>query len=445
MQRAVDSAIVIVVLWGLIFFFQIDFSYLYIILTVIAVLTLWPVFEATGIYYSYRSEHPAATYPRLYMAWMTVFMLLLLTGYATQTSALFPRRLICSWFFVTPVVLSLHHLAVRLLLRQVRATGLNTRKAVIAGTSKLSEHLAQQIQESPQLGLQFCGFFAERPLEAMEKIATRPLIGTLEELPDYVRRHRIDVVYIAVALQDEETVTPLINALQDTTACVYFAPNIMAFSLMQARVQNFEGIPLVAVWEIPATSLQIVAKRITDVVVVSFALLLVSPLVVALMIALKASSAESILVRQRRYDFDGKSLLVYRFRTRKRICPSQEKTELTWVGALIEKTGLETLPQLINVLQGRLSIVGPRPQRVAHPELYRRLGTPYRLGLNAKPGLTGLAQIHGLSDDCETPEGAQQQLFYDLDYLRSWSFWLDLKIMSQGALCLFRPKPRLVD
>lgn len=444
LQRVIDSTIAVAVLWGLGFLFGIHFSALHVILTAITVLILWPIFESTGIYYSYRSEHPAATFPRLCMAWTSVFILLLLIGYATQTSALFSRRLLCSWFVVTPIALGLHHLAVRMLLRQVRGTGLNTRKAVIAGTGKLSQTLAEQIQNSPQLGLQFYGFFAEQPLETMTKIETHPLVGTVEELPSYVSRHRIDVVYIAMELQAESVVITLINALRDTTACVYFVPNITAFSLMQARVQNFDGIPLVAVWELPMTRVQIAAKRITDICVAAVALILILPLMVAIGIAIKILLNESIFIRQRRYDFDGKGIVVYRFRTRKR-SPSAQNSKQTAVEAFIAKTGLDTLPQLINVLQGRLSLVGPRPLLVAYPELYRQqAGRHYRLGLSAKPGLTGLAQIHGLSDEVETPERMQQQLSYDLNYLQNWSFWLDLKIMVKGGLGFLRPKlPRL--
>ena len=438
LQRIIDSAIAVITLWSLAFLFQDYFSALYV-LTAISLLILWPVFETAGIYRSYRSEHPAANYPRILFAWVTVFVLLLLIGYATQTSEIFPRRLMCSWLVVTPVAISLHHLAIRLLLRQVRSTGLNTRKAVIAGTEKLSQHLAQQIQDSPQLGLQFCGYFTEQPLEALSQIATKPLIGTLADLPDYVRRHQINVVYVALKLQDNDAVMQLITALRDTTACVYFAPNITAFSLMQARVQNFEGIPLVAVQEIPATSLQVAAKRITDIFVATLGLLLASPLLAAAAIALKLSSAKSILVRRCCYDFDGKPIIVYRFRIHKQQSSSTSRRQLTKLGTLIQRLGLESLPQLINVLQGRLSIVGPRPQLVSRPEYHRRAGRHYRFGQGAKPGLTGLAQLHGLSGD-ETPETLQQQLNYDLSYLQSWSFWLDLKIMIQGGLSLLLPK-----
>jgi putative colanic acid biosysnthesis UDP-glucose lipid carrier transferase len=437
LQRMVDSAIAIVLLWGLSFIYGVEFSSPYIILAAIAALIMWPIFQSTGIYYSYRSEHPATTYPRLGLAWAIVCVLLLLIGYITQTSELFSRLLLCSWFVLTPLALCIHHLAVRMLLRQIRATGLNSRRAVIAGTGELSQHLAQQLRDSPQLGLQFCGFFAEKPLGAMAEIPVKPLIGTLEELPAYVCRHRIDVVYVAMALQNEATVSPLMNALRDTTACVYFVPNLTAFSLMQARTQNFQGIPLVALSEIPATYAQVVAKRVTDIAVAMIALLLSSPLMIAIAIALKASSKEPILIKQQRYDCQGKAITVYRFRTCERLTQSLRHTKRTWIDRLLHNTGLESLPNFINVLQGHLSIVGPRPQLTTHADLYRQYTQKYRrIGLDAKPGLTGWAQIHGLSRECETPEILQQQIAYDLDYLQNWSLWLDLKIMAKTTFNL---------
>jgi putative colanic acid biosysnthesis UDP-glucose lipid carrier transferase len=434
LQHIGDAAIATVLLWSLSFIYGIEFSQPYIILAAMTVLIMWPILKGAGIYYSYRSEHPAETYPRLWLAWAIVFVLLLLIGYVTQTSALFSRLLLCSWFALTPLALSIHHLAVRTLLRQIRTTGLNSRKAVIVGTSKLSQHLAQQLRDSPQLGLQFCGFFVEEPLAAMAKILVKPLIGTLEELPDYVRRHRIDVVYVAMSIKNEATISPLMNALRDTTACVYFVPNLTAFSLMQARVQNFQGIPLIAVWEMPLASAQIMAKRITDIAVATIALLLSSPLMLAIAIALKVSSSEPILIKQQRYNCQGKAIPVYRFCTEKRLSERPHRSQRNWIGAFLHKTGLESWPKFINVLQGHLSLVGPCPQLAIHTDLYRQYSKNFsRIGLSAKPGLTSWAQIHGLPEDCETPETLQQQIAYDIDYLQNWSFWLDLKIIAKAT------------
>ncbi|MGB8698864.1 MAG: exopolysaccharide biosynthesis polyprenyl glycosylphosphotransferase [Thermosynechococcaceae cyanobacterium] len=444
LQRSIDIVLAVAILWGLSVMYQVQFSAPYIILAAITALIMWPVLGGTGIYYSYRSEHPAATYPYIWMGWASVASILLLLGYLTQTSEFFSRLLLCSWFGLTPLVLCVHHLKVRLLLRKIRATGFNSRTAVIAGTGALSQLVSQQFGSSPQLGLQFCGFFAEQPLEEMAQIVTKPLIGTLEELPDYVRRYNIDVVYIALNLQDATQVNQLLNDLRDTTVCVYFVPNITAFSLMQARVYDFEGIPLIAVWETPFISAQVLAKRLTDLMVAGLALVLTMPVMVGIAIALKVMEPrEPILQRQTRYNLMGQAIVIYEFRVQSKPASSAMDLQqsLSGLGAFLRQTRLALLPQLINVLQGRLSLVGPRPQLVAYKEIDRKQLSRCRPGYRFKPGLIGLAQIHGLAEEDGSQEAFQKRMAYDLDYLQNWSFWLDLKIIAKTALVSLKDNP----
>lgn len=440
LQRIVDIAIAVVVLWVLTFIFKTQFlPQPYVVLSVLTALLMWLVFGSTGIYTSYRSEHPAATYPRIWMAWASVFTILLLLGYITQTSALFSRLLLCSWFGITPFALCLHHLKLRLLLRRLRATGLNSRKVVVAGTGELSQVLARQFQDSPQFGLQFCGFFTEEPLGSMAEIKTKPLIGTVEELPNYVRRYRIDVVYIALAVQEPTQVNQLINALKDTTACVYFVPNIIAFSLMQAKVQNFLGVPLISIAEVPANTPEVFAKRLTDIVVAAGTLILTLPITLGAAILIKITSPGPVFQPKERYRLNGKPIIIYKFRTtHNQPEHSSDQPISSWVGLCLKNTGLESLPQMINVLLGHMSIVGPRPQLLANRELYRKHAGRYPLGYEVKPGLTGWAQIHGLYGEHETQENLQERVAYDLDYLQNWSFGLDLKIMAKTTLTMLK-------
>jgi putative colanic acid biosysnthesis UDP-glucose lipid carrier transferase len=310
---------------------------------------------------------------------------------------------------------------------------------VVAGTGELSQVLAQQFQDSPQFGLQFCGFFTEEPLGAMTEIKTKPLIGTLEELPGYIRRYRIDVVYIALAVQEPTQVNQLIDALKDTTACVYFVPNIIAFSLMQAKVQNFKGVPLISIAEVPALTPEVFAKRLTDIVVAVGTLILTLPITLGAALLLKITSPGPVLQTQERYGFNGKPITVYKFRTvQNQQDHSSDQSISSWVGLFLKNTGLESLPQIINVLLGHMSIVGPRPQLLANRENYRKHAGRYPLGYEVKPGLTGWAQIHGLYGEHETQENLQERVAYDLDYVQNWSFGLDLKIMAKTTLTMLK-------
>jgi putative colanic acid biosysnthesis UDP-glucose lipid carrier transferase len=261
----------------------------------------------------------------------------------------------------------------------------------------------------------------------------------LEELPYYVKRYRIDVVYIAMAVQESTKVSKLIDALKDTTVSVYFVPNITAFSLMQAKVQNFKGVPLIAVSEIPVVTPEMVAKRATDIAVAVGTLVLTLPVILGVAIALQVTAPGAIFVKHQRYSFDGKAITVYKFRTTKTGQKhSVSQPSFSWVGTFLRKTGLESLPQFLNVLLGDMSLVGPRPQLLAHYELYRNYAGRYRLGHEVKPGLTGWAQIHGLYGEYETQERLQQRVAYDIDYLQNWSLWLDLKIMAKTTLTMLK-------
>jgi putative colanic acid biosysnthesis UDP-glucose lipid carrier transferase len=176
------------------------------------------------------------------------------------------------------------------------------------------------------------------------------------------------------------------------------------------------------------------------VVVSLVALAVVSPLMIGIAIAIKLTSSGSVLQKERRHGFNGREVVVYKFQVPHiKYDRSKNLGPLTLMGRFLRKTGLTSLPQLINVLQGHLSLVGPRPQLVAHAELYRKYMGKYCLGLEViKPGLMGLAELHGLCEESESQEILQARVAYDLDYLRNWSFGLDLKIMAKTAFDLLQ-------
>ncbi len=442
MQRIVDMALAVAVLIGLSFVFEVPFSSAYGVLALLTMLLMWPLFKAMGIYYSYRSDHPAVLYPKVLLAWAGVVMVLLLIGFLTQTTDQFSRILLSTWFVVAPAAMCIHHFKLRMLLRTLRASGLNSRRTVIVGTGPLGQHLAQQIQDTPQLGLQFCGFFTEQPLISGQPLSPRPLIGSMTELPGYVQRHQIDSVYIAFSLHQESITHQLINSLKDTTVCVYFVPNIAAFNLLQAKVDNLNGIPLISLWEVPRRTTQSMAKRLTDLVVAGSLLILTLPLFILIAIAIRASSLGPVWVKQQHYGLQSESIWVYRFRTRYWVNnldqPLDHKSAtITGIGTFLEATSLDMLPQLFNVLQGHMSIVGPRLRQGNSQKDMRELLQLSRLRYFLKPGITGWAQIHepDLKPEKAWTTNSQD---YDLDYLQNWSIWLDLQIIFKATALLLR-------
>lgn len=444
-QRLLDPTLGSGLLLATAAYYGIPFDTPYILLSAITFLLILPVFKATGLYRSYRGEALSAEIPQIFLAWGIVFTTLLFLGYITKSSASFSRSVLLSWAVSVPLVLSVAHLIVRVVLRQLRVSGRNTRSAVIAGISEVGCHLVEQIRQDPYLGIDLHGFFDNRSPLSLQDLQGKPLIGPLEDLPEYVRRKQIDVVYLALGMGNEETLATLMGGLKDTTACVYFVPNIFMFNLMQARAHEINGIPLLAVWEIPFSDLQSLLKRVIDLLLASLALIALAPLMVSISIGVKLSSAGPVFFKQRRYGLNGREIIVYKFRSMT-VMEDQETVvqatrhdkRVTKFGAFLRRTSLDELPQFINVLQGRMSIVGPRPHAVAHNEQYRKLISGYMLRHKVKPGITGWAQINGFRGETDTLDKMQKRVEYDLQYLKNWSLGLDLKIIFRTALVFFQ-------
>lgn len=440
-QRLLDPTISVLLLIALTPLYDVRWQEPYIFLSVTVFLLMLPIFKVVGLYRPYRSLTPTTIGPRLLTGWIILLTILLFLGFFTQTTVIFSRSLLLTWSIATPVTLLAMHATVWKLLRKLRAMGRNQRSAVIAGVNDVSYHLANQLQQCPELGIKLHGFFDQQVFDRTSRFPGRTLIGALKDLPNYVQAHNIDVVYITSTTDQEESIATLIKELQDTTACVYFVPNILMFNLMHARSYELNGIPLIAVWEVPFSEIQYVLKRAMDIVLSALALLALSPIMVAIAIAVKLSSPGPILFRQRRYGLNGQEILVYKFRSMRVMedggtvqQATKNDSRITRVGAFLRKTSLDELPQFINVLQGRMSLVGPRPHAVAHNEMYRKLISGYMLRHKVKPGITGWAQVNGFRGETETLDKMQQRINYDLEYLRNWSLSLDLQILLRTAL-----------
>jgi putative colanic acid biosynthesis UDP-glucose lipid carrier transferase len=265
--------------------------------------------------------------------------------------------------------------------------------------------------------------------------------GRLSDLPAYVKKQNISAIFIALPMASQPRILQLLESLYDTTASVYFVPHIFVYDAIQARIDDVDGLPVVAVCESPFYGVSGMTKRLEDLVLGTLIVLLISPLLLVLAIGVKLSSPGPILFKQRRYGLDGKDIIVYKFRSMRVMEDGdvirqarRSDPRTTPFGAFLRRTSLDELPQFINVLQGRMSIVGPRPHAIAHNEMYRTLIRGYMVRHKVKPGITGLAQVHGLRGETETVEKMKARVEYDLEYLRHWSLQLDLAIIVKTIL-----------
>jgi putative colanic acid biosysnthesis UDP-glucose lipid carrier transferase len=235
--------------------------------------------------------------------------------------------------------------------------------------------------------------------------------------------------------------------LQDTTASIYFVPDIGRFNLVQTHLDEVGDMPVIAVSETPFNGSNALIKRSFDILVASALLVLLSPLLLAIAWGVRRSSPGPVIFRQRRYGLDGDEFWVYKFRTMT-VCDDGDVVEqarpndprLTRFGAFLRKSSLDELPQLLNVLQGRMSIVGPRPHAVAHNEMYRKLIKGYMLRHKVRPGITGWAQVNGLRGETQSVDKMAARVKYDMEYIRNWSVFMDVRIMLRTLALVHRDK-----
>jgi putative colanic acid biosynthesis UDP-glucose lipid carrier transferase len=368
--------------------------------------------------------------------WLTVVLLLLLLGWASETLGAFDLRAMAAWIASTPVaLLAAHRLIPVVLPRLLAAEGLE-KTAVIVGVGELGRRLAECLRANPMLGIRFAGYFDDRSPTRLGNIGAGPSLGTMSQLAEYAKTHGVDQIYITLPMASQPRILRLLEALHDTTASIYFAPDIFMFDLIQARVRTIGGMPVLAVCESPFRGVNALVKRASDIALAGTILALITPLMIGIAIGVKLSSPGPVLFKQRRYGLDGREILVYKFRTM-RVREdgevirqaTRDDPRVTRFGAFLRQYSLDELPQFINVLQGRMSVVGPRPHAVAHNELYRKLIRGYMMRHMVKPGITGLAQVRGLRGETDTLEKMRARIECDLAYLRNWSLLLDLHIV----------------
>jgi putative colanic acid biosynthesis UDP-glucose lipid carrier transferase len=410
----------------------------YFLLLVITFLIASLIFDEIDLQPDFKSNL-LRSFGSIFARWTFLFGFLAILGFAAKMSHEFPRKLLFTWALATPLVLVTVQILAQSVLRSAVSKKDAQRRAIIVGVNELGVKLAKQFESAPYLGINFVGFFDDRSPERLG-ISGLNLLGKMNAVAEFVQTKSIHLIYIALPMMAQPRILDLLDRLRDTTASIYFVPDIFVFDLIQARFGNINGIPVVAVCESPFHGINRVTKRIVDIVFSSLILILISPLMLAIAIGVKLSSPGPVIFKQRRYGLDGEEIKVYKFRTMT-VCEDgnnvrqagKDDNRITRFGRFLRKTSLDELPQFINVLQGRMSIVGPRPHAVAHNELYRTQIKGYMIRHKVKPGITGWAQVNGFRGETDTLQKMKSRIEFDLDYLRNWSLSLDLWIILRTA------------
>jgi putative colanic acid biosynthesis UDP-glucose lipid carrier transferase len=381
-------------------------------------------------------------------ACLSLYIILLFLGYSVGILHRLPRKEVLTWMVLWPASVCGLRVFLRVFLRELRRRGYNIKKAVIVGCGEVGARLAGHILDNPWTGITLAGMFQESPSPGNPPLPPGvPVLGGLDAIAGQVAEHDVDMVYITLNGNGAGSIRSILGALEESKASVHYVPDIFYLDMIiGGDIVFFNEWPVIVLRDTPIRGISYLVKRLMDIVLSLTGLVVLSPLFALAAWAIRASGPGGVFFVQKRYGINGEPIFVYKFRTMTVTEAGESFTQatrrdprITRVGAFLRRTSLDELPQLVNVLQGRMSLVGPRPHPVAMNQAYQNLVSGYRMRHRVKPGLTGLAQVNGFRGETDTLEKMEKRIAFDLKYIREWSLMLDLDILFKTlAVFLFQ-------
>jgi putative colanic acid biosynthesis UDP-glucose lipid carrier transferase len=442
-QGVIYAGVMCATLYGLAWLRDVRFDAPYQVLLAFVAVVGFFGFRRFDLAASWSLAHPGSPGRRLLSAWLMLVAVVLFGAYASKYSERLSRALLLLWMVATPALLLGVHLLVRRIAKRMPATSMR-RSSVIVFANDTSRELARSLGDSSAHAL--VGYFDDRkPARTEGGVGDLPLLASARRAAEVVRRRGIQVVFVVLPASATARVGGILDQLSDTTASVYYVPDFAMDELRHAQLSEVEGIPMMEVVETPFYGVDGVLKHVFDFTFALAALVLLSPVLLLIAIAVKLESPGPVLFRQVRYGLDGQPFHVLKFRTMYVDSPgadaqqaTRDDPRVTRIGGFLRRRSLDELPQFWNVLRGEMSVVGPRPHTGAHTEYYRRAVKRYMVRHKVKPGITGWAQVHGLRGETAQIERMAERVRHDIDYVRHWSPLLDLEIIARTVIVLIK-------
>jgi putative colanic acid biosynthesis UDP-glucose lipid carrier transferase len=421
-------------LWLALWICREPFHRAYYLAAVLAFIATSEILSVAPLQYLSTASASARGFLFIARRWFAVIAFLWALISVSGLQANFQPRVWLAWALLTPVVLWLSELAARRAFELALSSDyFRPHDAIIVGLNDLGRLLERKLREDRSSRVRVVAYFDDQEPHVDTPGAQCREIG---ELHDFIRSNAVRIVYITWPMTRERRILELLDILRDSTASIYFVPDVSIVNLIQGRLAVMSGLPVLGVCESPLYGIRAWHKRAFDIVFCSLLLVLAAPVLVAVAIGVRVSSPGPILFRQRRYGLDGREFMVYKFRSMivtedgdsNFFAVERGDQRVTPFGAFIRRTSLDELPQLLNVLGGTMSLVGPRPHVVSMNEAYRSLISGYMLRHKVRPGITGWAQVNG-SRGGNDLEDMKRRLELDLEYLKHWSLRLDLVIL----------------
>ncbi|WP_295849859.1 undecaprenyl-phosphate glucose phosphotransferase [uncultured Xylophilus sp.] len=407
------------------------------------------IVAAVAIYFFVKFEQLTSTRRMGYMLYRASLQWVSVVVVTLVAEVLLPhgdadaaRRAAQLWALGTWPCMLLAMAGLRLMSEQMYGGG-QTRRTIFIMPGRQAHILNTRLGRSPNLGMQVDGYFGRAYPEDQAQMHR---IGNVEDAAEYLRENTCNVVFIGTDLLTTNHIHPIMDRLSDSTAAVYFVPEIDPRSPFQIDIASVADVPVLSLHENNILGMARVLKRTMDIALSLLALLVFALPMLAIALAIRRTSPGPILFRQTRYGQDGRPISMLKFRSmyvhQQTAGEVRQATRgdprITPLGRFIRRTSMDELPQLFNVLNGSMSLVGPRPHAMEHNEFYRQQIKGYMLRHTVKPGITGWAQVNGLRGETDTLEKMMKRVEYDRFYIKHWSVGLDLRILGRTALLVVR-------
>lgn len=438
LARLLDVLVIGITLWSVLIWDAVEWDNKHTWWLLISVVGFGVFASFNELYRESRVMSAVTEIKLIVISWFSVLLVLVFVDEVVSLIDPIYKDNFLKWSVFVPIEIISWHVIWRNLAALIRKLDNNRHRAAIVGATLIGAELEKRLQGDNSQGIQFVGFYDDRQRisENEEPFDLSQLKGDIDQLIKEAKEGEIDDVYITLPLRAELRIKSIVEQLSDSTVSVHYVPDLFGFDLLSATVTNFKGLPVFSILYTPFYGVDGVIKRIFDIIFSIIVLIVIAVPLLIIALAIKLTSPGSVLFKQRRYGFRGEEIIVWKFRSMsvsedsdKVVQAKRNDPRVTRLGAFLRRTSLDELPQFFNVLQGRMSVVGPRPHAVAHNEFYRDQVKGYMLRHKVKPGITGYAQVNGYRGETDTLEKMAGRIQYDLSYIRNWSLWLDIKII----------------
>jgi len=414
----------------------------YVALAPLLAVTLYLFLKQAGLYDPVALVEPVVGYGKLWGALTMSLLVLLGALYIFKSAEGYSRGWFLTWFALSAVALVAVRVTAMRIVRKMVATGKLSRRVAIFGTLDFITAMKEQIEKSdPSAAVK--GLFLAKPAAIVS--SELPFEGGLVELKSAMADHEFDCVIIGLPANDIERIQSAVNGLASYSTELLLCTDLEPYPVVVHGSRNFGPLRANVVNVVPLSESNGLLKYVLDFVLATVGLIVLSPFLLLIALLVKLDSPGPVFFRQRRYGQNNRIFRIFKFRTMAvaEDGPTVKQAErhdprVTRIGRLLRRTSIDELPQLLNVLTGDMSIVGPRPHALAHDQFFEQKLDLFCRRRRVRPGLTGWAQVHGFRGETKTTEDIRSRMQHDLYYIDNWSIWLDIEIITRTVFVLFR-------